>query len=254
MSAKLDILPTNNMSDIPTSLDNTNKTQTKDSKVNDAKNDTKREQTSVLSPLEQIALKFLVKRLPVWVSPDHLSILGLLAMLFAGIAYFFSKENTQYLHIVNFCLALNWFGDSLDGTLARFRNKQRPKYGFYVDHMIDTFGMLFLMVGLIASGYISERVGLGILIVYFMLSINSYLAAYSLNVFSISFWKFSPTELRILLAIGNLALLKFPYCKLFGHKYLSYDVGGVISIIGMAAMLIVSSIKNTKTLYEKERV
>jgi archaetidylinositol phosphate synthase len=217
-------------------------------------NDTKREQTSVLSPLEQIALQWLVKRLPNWVSPDHLSILGLLAMLLAGVGYFFSKGNAQFLHLVNFCLALNWFGDSLDGTLARFRNKQRPKYGFYVDHIIDTFGTLFLMVGLIMSGYISERVGLGILIVYFMLSINSYLAAYSLNVFSISFWKFSPTELRILLAIGNLALFKFEYCKIFGQKYLLYDVGGIASIIGMGAMLIVSTIKNTKTLYEKERV
>jgi phosphatidylglycerophosphate synthase len=250
MSAKLDILPNDTMPNLSASSDKENKSQSQHSKPNE----TKREQTSVLSPLEQIALQFLVRRMPAWVSPDHLSILGLLAMLFAGVAYFFSKENTQYLHIVNFCLALNWFGDSLDGTLARFRNKQRPKYGFYVDHMIDTFGMLFLMVGLIASGYISERVGLGILIVYFMLSINSYLAAYSLNVFSISFWKFSPTELRILLALGNLVLFKFPYCKLFGHKYLSYDVGGVVSIIGMSAMLIVSTIKNTKALYEKERV
>ncbi|KAF0249200.1 MAG: hypothetical protein FD167_1400 [bacterium] len=216
--------------------------------------DTKREQTSILSPLEQIALQWLVKRLPAWVSPDYLSILGLLAMLLAGVGYFFSKGNIQFLHLVNFCLALNWFGDSLDGTLARFRNKQRPKYGFYVDHMIDTFGTLFLMVGLIMSGFISERVGLGVLIVYFMLSINSYLAAYSLNVFSISFWRFSPTELRILLAIGNLALFKFEFCNLFGQKYLLYDVGGVVSIIGMGAMLIVSSLKNTKILYEKERV
>ncbi len=221
--------------------------------VNKSK-DTKREQTSILSPLEQIALRWLVKRLPTWVSPDHLSILGLLAMLLAGVGYFFSKGNIQFLHLVNFCLALNWFGDSLDGTLARFRNKQRPKYGFYVDHMIDTFGTLFLMVGLIMSGFISERVGLGVLIVYFMLSINSYLAAYSLNVFSISFWKFSPTELRILLAIGNLALFKFKYCNLLGQKYLLYDVGGVVSIVGMGAMLVVSSLKNTKTLYEKERV
>jgi len=232
-----------------------NKSTTKENNSLTSKSsDTKREQTSLLSPLEQITLQWLVKRLPSWVSPDHLSILGLLAMLLAGVGYFFSKGNAQFLHLVNFCLALNWFGDSLDGTLARFRNKQRPKYGFYVDHMIDTFGTLFLMVGLIMSGYMSERVGLGVLIVYFMLSINSYLAAYSLNVFSISFWKFSPTELRILLAIGNLALFKFEYCNLFGQKYLLYDVGGVVGIIGMGAMLIVSSIKNTKTLYEKERV
>lgn len=231
------------------------KTTEKNIEKNIEKNtDTKRQQTSFLAPLEQITLQWLVKKLPSWVSPDHLSILGLLAMLLAGVGYFFSKDNIQFLHLVNFCLALNWFGDSLDGTLARFRNKQRPKYGFYVDHMIDTFGTLFLMVGLIASGFISERVGLGLLIVYFMLSINSYLAAYSLNVFSISFWKFSPTELRILLAIGNLALFKFEYCKLFGQKYLLYDVGGIVSIIGMSVMLVVSSIKNTKTLYDKERV
>lgn len=216
--------------------------------------DTKREQTSLLAPLEQIALQWLVKRLPIWVTPDHLSILGLLAMLFGGVSYYFSRENILFLHLVNFCLALNWFGDSLDGTLARYRNKQRPKYGFYVDHMIDTFGTLFLVVGLITSGFMSERVALGVLIVYFMLSINSYLAAYSLNVFSISFWKFSPTELRILLAIGNLFLFTHPYSNIFGHKFLLYDVGGVVGIIGMSVMLVVSTVKNTKTLYDRERV
>lgn len=213
-----------------------------------------REQSSMLAPLERVVLQWLSAHMPSFINPDHLSILGLLAMFAGGIFYAWSGNDPFYLHLVNFSLALNWFGDSLDGTLARYRKKTRPKYGFYVDHMIDTFGTLALMIGLIYSGYMSERVALGILIIYFMLSINSYLAAYSLGVFSISFWKFSPTELRILLAIGNIALIYHPYSTILNEKFLLYDVGGVIGIIGMSAMLIVSTIKNTITLYKRERV
>ena len=216
--------------------------------------ETKRKQTSFLAPAEKVALNWLAGHMPSWINPDHLSLIGFAAMFLGGLCYYFSQWDTRYLHLVNLALALNWFGDSLDGTLARYRDKQRPKYGYYVDHIIDTFGTLFLIVGLILSGYMSERVALGMLISYFMLSINSYLAAYSLGVFSISFWKFSPTELRILLAIGNIALFYHPYCRILRHSYLLYDVGGIISIIGMSSVLLVSVIKNTIKLYQTERV
>lgn len=213
-----------------------------------------RKQESILAPLEKRVLLWLVKHIPQQINPDHLSLIGLLAMFLAGLCYYLSRFDVRALHLVNFALALNWFGDSLDGNLARYRNKQRPKYGFYVDHIIDTFGTSFLIIGLILSGYMSERIAWGMLMVYFMLSINSYLAAYSLGVFSISFWKFSPTEIRIILALGNLVLISHPYCKIMGKQYLVYDVGGVVSIVGMSLMLVVSTLKNTITLYRKERV
>jgi phosphatidylglycerophosphate synthase len=150
-------------------------------------------------------------------------------------------------------LAVNWFGDSLDGTLARFRNRQRPRYGFYVDHMTDALGTAFLLGGLALSSLMSPWVALGVLIVYLLLSIQSYLATHALGTFQLSFWKFSPTELRVLLAVGNIAILvRGPGARLAGHEFLLFDAGGVIGMVGMSAMLIVSTIRNTRTLYRRE--
>ena len=214
--------------------------------------DAKRQQNSLLAPLEKAVLIGMARRMPQWVNSDHLSLLGLAAMLMAGICYAFSGRNPLMLHMVNLFIFLNWFGDSLDGTLARYRDRQRPRYGFYVDHIIDTFGTMFLIAGLTLSGYMSERVAAGLLVVFLMLAINSYLAAYALGVFKISHWKLGPTEIRLVLCIGNVYLLYHPFTHIFGQAYLLYDVGGVISIAGMAFMLVVSSIVNTYKLYRLE--
>src|SRR5437868_3157621 len=205
--------------------------------------DARREQTSILAPLERAALTGLARRMPRWVNSDHLSLLGLVAMFMAGVCYAASVQNPLMLHLVNAFIFLNWFGDSLDGTLARYRDRQRPRYGFYVDHIIDTFGALFLLFGLALSGYMSERVAGGLLIVYFMLAINSYLAAYSLGLFKISQWKMGPTEMRLLLMIGNVFLIYHP--RAYHRRYLLYDLGCVISFIGMAFILMFLSIKHT---------
>ncbi len=216
--------------------------------------DARREQTSILAPLERAALRGLARRMPQWVNSDHLSLLGLVAMFVAGICYAASGRSPLILHLVNLCIFLNWFGDSLDGTVARYRNRQRPRYGFYVDHIIDTFGTMFLIFGLAISGYMTERVAAVVLVVFLMLAINSYLAAYALRIFKISQGKMGPTEIRLLLIIGNLFLIRSPHSKIFGHTYLLFDVGGVISAVAMAAILVYSSIKNTHTLYELERL
>ena len=216
--------------------------------------DAKREQTSVLAPLERVALRELARRMPQWVNSDHLSLLGLVSMLLAGACYAASGQNPLMLHLVNLFIFLNWFGDSLDGTLARYRDRQRPRYGFYVDHIIDTFGAMFLILGLTLSGYMTERVAAAVLIVFFMLAINSYLAAYALGIFKISQWKMGPTEMRLILIIGNIYLVHSSHVHLFGHRFLLFDVGGMVSIIGMASILVFSSIKNTYTLYDLERL
>src|SRR5436190_17566767 len=216
--------------------------------------DAEREQTSILAPLERIALHGLVRRMPAAVNSDHLSVLGLVAMLLGGVCYAASRGNPLWLHGVNVCIFLNWFGDSLDGTLARYRNRLRPRYGFYVDHIIDAFGAVFLIGGLALSGYMSERVAAAVLVVFMMLAINSYLAAYALGVFKISQWKMGPTEMRLLLMVGNVFLIYRPHTRIRGHVYLLYDVGGVVSIIGMAFILVFLSIKNTHTLYDLERL
>ena len=213
-----------------------------------------RAQLSLLAPLEMRVLLWLANRMPAWVTSDHLTVLGLLAMLLAGLSYWLARWNRYALLLVILWLALNWFGDSLDGTLARVRNKQRPRYGFYVDHVVDSFATLFLLGGIALSGYMSERVALGLLIVYFMLCIEVYLATYTLGTFRLSIAKFSPTELRILLAIGNLVLLVRPTVHIRGEPYLFFDVCGVIGIAGMGLMLVASIIKNTVALYRAERI
>jgi archaetidylinositol phosphate synthase len=216
--------------------------------------DARREQTSILAPLERAALRAMARRMPRWVNSDHLSLLGLVAMFLAGVCYALSGQNPLMLHLVNLFIFLNWFGDSLDGTLARYRDRQRPRYGFYVDHIIDTFGALFIIFGVALSGFMSERVAAALLIVFLMLAINSYLAAYALGIFKISQWKLGPTEMRLVLIIGNLYLLHSSHTRLFGRRFLLFDVGGVVSIIAMATMLVFSSIKNTHALYQLERL
>lgn len=216
--------------------------------------DAARDQSSLLAPIEKKLLIWLAHRMPASINSDHLTLLGFVAMFLAGLCYWMARWNRLALLMVIFWLAVNWFGDSLDGTLARVRNRLRPRYGFYVDHISDAFGTTFLLVGLGLSGYMAERVALGLLIVFLMLSVQSYLATYALGTFQLSFWKFSPTELRLLLAIGNIALLFHPMARLFGREYRLFDVGGVIGIAGMALMLIVSSIRNTRALYDAERL
>jgi len=214
--------------------------------------DAEREQNSILAPLERVALRGLARQMPRWVSSDHLSVLGFVGMIGAGACYAASKHNPLMLHLVNVFIFLNWFGDSLDGTVARYRDRQRPRYGFYVDHIIDTFGALFLLFGIALSGYMSERVAAAVLIVYFMLAINSYLAAYSIGVFKLSQWKLGPTELRLIMMIGNVFLIYRP--RVYHRRYLLFDVGGVVAVIGMALMLIVLSIQHTHSLYKLERL
>lgn len=216
--------------------------------------DPARDQSSLLAPIEKKLLIWLAHRMPACINSDHLTLIGFVAMAMAGLCYWLARWNRLALLAVIFWLAVNWFGDSLDGTLARVRNRLRPRYGFYVDHVTDAFGTTFLLLGMAFSGYMAEWVGLGLLIVYLMLSIQSYLATHALGTFQLSFWKFSPTELRVLLAIGNVALLFHPMAKLFGREYRLFDVGGVIGIIGMALMLIVASIRNTRALYNAERL
>jgi phosphatidylglycerophosphate synthase len=213
-----------------------------------------REQKSLLAPLERVCLNWLAHNMPTWVKPDHLTLLGFIAMLVAGACYALARWWPAAFLIVNVCLAMNWFGDSLDGTLARARDKQRPRYGFYVDHIIDAFGILFVLCGLALSGYMSWVIALSVLVTYFMLSIDVYLATYTIGTFKLSFYKFSPTELRILLAIGNIRAMLHPTTRVFGDQHLFFDVGAVIAIALMAVVVIISVTRNTITLYRAERV
>jgi phosphatidylglycerophosphate synthase len=219
-----------------------------------AKADMLRVQESWVALPEKSALLWLAARVPEGIGPDHLTLLGLIAQVGAGVSYAFAVRNRYALLGVIACLALNWFGDSLDGTLARFRQRLRPRYGFYVDHMVDSFGALALMGGLALSGYMHPWIAAGLLVGFLMLSIQSYLATHALGEFRLSFWRFGPTELRILLAVGNLALFWKPMVHLFGERYRLFDVGGLIGLAGMGLMVVVFTIQNTARLYREERI
>jgi len=211
-------------------------------------------QDSFLSGWERHCLAWLAFHMPPWVHPDHLTLLGFAAMLLAGASYGLAAWWPPFLLLVNLWLAVNWFGDSLDGTLARFRDRQRPRYGFYVDHMVDSFGALFLIGGLALSGSMGAAVAFALLVGFLLLSINSYLAAYTLGTFQLSFWKMSPTELRILLALGNTYAWAHPTVTVFGGRERFFDVAGFVGVVCMAVVLLVSVASNTRALYRLEKL
>src|ERR1700733_1129876 len=221
---------------------------------NKAQSEMRRVQDSWSAAPEKRALVWMAARTPSSISPDHLTVLGLAAQIGAGADYALASWNRYWLLGVIACLALNWLGDSLDGTLARVRQCQRPRYGFYVDHMVNSIGALALMGGLALSGYMHPWIAIGLLMAFLMLSIQSYLATHALGEFRISFWRFGPTELRILLAVGNLALFWKPVVHLLGQSYRLFDVGGAIGMAGMASMLIIFALQNTLRLYRKESI
>jgi len=211
-----------------------------------------RVQRSLVARAEKRVLVWMAERTPGAITSDHLTLLGLGAQLMAGVSYASARFNRYWLLAGILFLALNWLGDSLDGTLARVRQKQRPRYGFYVDHILDSFGAVALMGGLALSGYMHPYVAIGLLVGFLLLSIQSYLATYALGEFRLSFWSFGPTELRLLLAVGNLALLRWPV--VLRGQYRLFDIGGVVGLIGMGAVLVFFTARNIRRLYREERI
>ena len=211
-----------------------------------------RHSTGLLTGLERRVLLWLARRLPARVNSDHLTALGLASMFLVGVCFAVSDKMPAALWGVVIFLALNWFGDSLDGTLARVRGHQRPRYGFYVDHILDTFGALFVLGGLALSGSMTPIIAAAFLIAYYVLSIEIYLATYCVGRFRMSFWGWGPTELRILLAIGALMLFVKPIVTIFGVPMRLFDVGGIVGTVGLIATAVISAIGNTRRLYIAE--
>jgi len=214
--------------------------------------DAKRVHGGLTAGIEKRALVWIAERTPAWIGSDSLTLLGFFGQVMAGVSYALAHDQRYWLVVGIAFLGLNWLGDSLDGTLARVRQQQRPRYGFYVDHMIDSIGAVCMMGGLALSGYMHAYIAIGLLIAFLLLSIQSYLATYTLGEFHLSFWCFGPTELRILLMVGNLALLRWPV--VLRHHYRLFDVGGEIGLAGMMAMLIFITARNTRRLYLEERI
>jgi len=207
---------------------------------------------SFLAAAEKRALVWMAERMPAWVNSGPLTVLGFADQVATGVCYGFAVHDRRMLLAAVVCLAVNWFGDSLDGTLARVRQQQRPRYGFYVDHIIDSIGATAMMGGLALSGYMHPALAIGLLVAFLLLSIQSYLATYTLGEFHLSLWHFGPTELRVLLVAGNLAALRWVW--VIHGRYRLFDIGGAIGLAVMLLMLVVVSLKNTVRLYREERI
>ncbi len=227
---------------------------TNSSATRDAMNfkNARRVNRSVTAASEKRVLEWMATRAPRWATSDQLTALGLTAQIGAGLFYGLARYNRNALFLVILCLVLNWLGDSLDGTLARVRQQQRPRYGFYVDHMVDIFGAVALMCGLGYSGFLRWQTAIAMLVAFLLLSGESYLATYTLSCFQLSHGIFGPTEIRILLIIGNLALLRSPFATVLGHRMLLFDLGGTIAAIGMFAMAVIVTVRHTTQLYRQE--
>ena len=208
----------------------------------------KRDHRSVLAAAEKRLLIFIAQRIPPAVHSDHLTSLALAAMALAGGAFAAAQWDRRALWLVVVALALNWFGDSLDGTLARVRRAERPRYGFYVDHVLDIVGATLLFGGLACSSFMSPAVALALLIAYLLVAGEVFLATAVRGVFRMSFAGVGPTELRILLAAGAIALFRDPHVTLGPLSVQLFDLGGVIGICGLVIAFAVSVLRNTAAL------
>jgi len=204
----------------------------------------------ITGSLEKRLLLWLAARMPEAVESDHLTALGFASTLAAGLLYAGSASHPGMVLAVDLALVANWFGDSLDGTLARFRGRSRPRYGFYADHLVDSIGASALLLGIAASGLMSPLVATSVLVAYLLLSVEIYLATYTRGRFKIAHGGLGGTELRIALALVNVAVFLFPGPLPLGLKL--FDLAGVAATGALAAALTVSAVRNTTRLRDEE--
>jgi archaetidylinositol phosphate synthase len=214
-----------------------------------------RQNDSALASVEKRLLIWIARRLPRAIGPDHLTALGMLSMLGVGAAFAASSIEPRLLYLVPILLALNWFGDSLDGTVARVRDEQRPRYGYYVDHVVDIVGAVALFSGLALSGGMQPVIALALLVAYVAAMAEVFLATHVMRVFRLASFGFGPTELRIVLAVGAIALIGRPTVAvpLLGRVPL-FDVGGVVAIVGIGAAFVTSAVRIARQLAREEQV
>ncbi len=208
--------------------------------------DAPRSKQFLLAVPEARALEWIARRLPRRVMPDHLTALGVLASIGIAAAYVLSNGDEAWLWAASALLVVHWLGDSLDGTLARVRKAERPRYGFYLDHLVDAFATAAIGIGLGLSPYMLLAVGLAIVVAYLILSINTYLETHAFGVFTLGYGRFGPTEARlILIAVNTLLAL-----GLVGAGLL--DVLGIGLAAAMIAALIGRAGRNLRRLAKLE--
>jgi len=214
-----------------------------------------RQNASPLAAFEKRVLVWIARRLPDAIGSDHLTLLGLVSMLGVGAALAASSREPRVLYLVPVLLAANWFGDSLDGTVARVRNRQRPRYGYYVDHVVDIVGAVALFGGLAMSGGMQPLLAMALLVAYVAAMAEVFLATHVTRVFRLASFGFGPTELRIVLAVGALALVGRPSVRVPGIGAVPlFDVGGVVATAGIAVAFVTSAVRTAIALAREERI
>jgi phosphatidylglycerophosphate synthase len=209
----------------------------------------RRELTFLLAEPERRLLRAIAARLPAAVNSDHLTAIGVVGAVGAGAAYGLSTFGVAWLWAASALLTLQWFGDSLDGTLARVRGAERPRYGYYLDHVVDAFSTAVIGIGIGLSPYVDLEVALGLVVVYLALSINVYLETNVFGVFRLAYGRLGPTEVRVIMIVANggLALITpGPTVSLIANGTL------VLLGIGMVAMLVVRAVGNLRQLSSEE--
>jgi len=211
----------------------------------------RRDLRGLTSTVERRVLTFLAARMPSWIGPDHLTAIGLLGMALCGLAYARAGRELRWLLVVNLGLLINWFGDSLDGSLARYRQKTRPRYGFYVDHIVDAFGALFLLGGLAASGLAHPAVPVALLLGVYLMFFHMALVAQTRGVFPMSKGGIGGTELRLMLMALNVAVMKWPVVP--GTSLRVFDLVGGLGAVGLFVAVIVAAVQTGRILDRQER-
>ena len=217
-------------------------------------NDAPREKRFLLARAEARALEWIAKRLPKRVMPDHLTALGVLAAVAIAAAYVLSNQSPVWLWAASGLLVVHWLGDSLDGTLARVRKAQRPTYGYYLDHLVDAVATALIGIGLGLSPHMLLSTGLAIVVVYLVLSINTYLETYAFGVFRLGYGRVGPTELRLVLIGLNpaLALGAGLGASVAGVDLTVLDAIGLGAAGVMVAALVARAARNLRVLAARE--
>jgi phosphatidylglycerophosphate synthase len=213
-----------------------------------------REPNFLLAHVEKRLLRAIAARLPRWILPDDLTRLGVVAALAICAAYQLSNDGRWWLWVATALLVVHWLGDSLDGTLARVRGIERPRYGYYLDHLVDALSTAAIGIGLGLSPFMLLSVGTLIVVAYLVLSINVYLESYALGRFSIGYGKVGPTEMRLLLIALNTALALGLDLRvtIAGTAVTALDLAGIVIATGMIVLLAGRAWRNLRALAEAE--
>ncbi len=213
-----------------------------------------RQKTFLLAAPEERALTWLAARLPARVLPDHLTAMGVLAALGIAVAYLLSNDHPALLWVASGLLVVHWLGDSLDGTLARFRRTERPTYGYYLDHLVDAFATAAICIGLGLSPHMLLATGLAIAVAYLLLSINTYLETSAFGRFDLGYGRVGPTEMRLVLVGLNtaLALGAGLGTRIAGVDLTILDGVGLAAAAVMVVALLGRAAKNLRVLAERE--